>query len=162
MEAIKPEYSIMEKPSPSLVVVGQSHSSCQHTVVTSFMLAVPLTSTPGFASDFGTLPPGRWPRAIARGSSQDRLPLRPSHRSSPPIVCPAVSVSWRLVFDFVLLAKGASASSDAISATGVDWTVRDAPATLPVETMQWELPITVMPTNPANVPAHPTSQQLVF
>jgi len=77
----------------------------------------------------------------------------------------AVTVSWRLAFDFLLLADGGGNGDggEAVpAASGEGWTVYDAPATLPVDTMQWELPITVMPTNPANVPANQTCQQVVF
>ncbi|CAG0879399.1 unnamed protein product [Cyprideis torosa] len=84
-----------------------------------------------------------------RDSSHVVLPI-PLH-VTPSFKSDAVTLSWRLHFEFVLSTVpiptfAAPRSDDLI--TGAAW---EAPSQLDIETMIWDLPITLVPSSPLNI-----------
>lgn len=72
--------------------------------------------------------------------------------SSPQFTTEHVKVQWRMSFEFLMEAKPGSMSKTVVK-NSTD-KIFATPTDVEVDSLNWSLPITVLPTNPVNLPAN--------
>ncbi|XP_066844857.1 RAB6A-GEF complex partner protein 2 isoform X2 [Anser cygnoides] len=127
-ESIQEEFQRRRGQPVSFSTHARHQEACLHTAQSSFSLPIPLSSTPGFTTNIA-------PRQL--------LALRCWLLTR---LLPAVSLKWRLHFEFVTSGESAGtclvrgSQPEAVTWTGVEQ--------IEVDTFSWDLPIKVLPTNP--------------
>lgn len=161
-ESIQEEFQRRRGQPVSFSTHARHQEACLHTGQSSFSLPIPLSSTPGFTTNIGQCPaPAAKPSAGLRGvggsqpcaSGSYLLVPVPAPRQLLAPWCwllthllPAVSLKWRLHFEFVTSGESAGtclvrgSQPEAVTWTGVEQ--------IEVDTFSWDLPIKVLPTNP--------------
>lgn len=106
------------------------HEVCVGLMQSQMILPVPLHVTPSFSTSLG-----KWKYFFVDffRSLTDRVFLF------------VVDVRWRLHFEFV------TSTSDSLTPLHVDENNWQAPVDIPIETMVWNLPITLYPTSPMQI-----------
>ena len=92
-------------------------------------------------------PPSR--RQVCLNLEQTHVMLPVPLHVTPSFRSELVELSWRLHFEFVTTTGGAApVSAPADPSHHATW---EAPDTLPIETMVWDLPVRLCPTSPGHV-----------
>lgn len=150
-ESIQEEFQRRRGQPVSFSTHARHQEACLHTAQSSFSLPIPLSSTPGFTTNIGQCPaPAAKPSAGPRGVGGSR-PCASGSYLAPwcwllTCLLPAVSLKWRLHFEFVTSGESAGtclvrgSQPEAVTWTGVEQ--------IEVDTFSWDLPIKVLPTNP--------------
>lgn len=73
--------------------------------------------------------------------------------TTPQFSTGIVSVEWRLGFEFVLAAGGVDTPPVVIEGLPGGDTIVVGPAAVEVDKIKWNMPISVLPTNPVNLPS---------
>jgi hypothetical protein len=77
--------------------------------------------------------------------------------ATPQFSTGIVSVEWRLAFEFVLGGGDVDVpnqlTSEGITGGNEGDVINTGPTKVPVETIKWQLPISVLPTDPSHLPA---------
>lgn len=107
------------------------HEVCVGLLQSQMILPVPLHVTPSFSTSLGMNIGRFW------------LSLRFTDRFL--FFACLVDVRWRLHFEFV------TSTSDSLTPLHVDENNWQAPVDIPIETMVWNLPITLYPTSPMQI-----------
>ena len=117
---------------------GTWESFVLHATHASFTIPIPLTVSPQFASEHGTSRPPS---------------LRHTSRSLLCVVH-AVSVSWRIAVEFCVASQacGSLSIQSHTSGSRAD-TITASAGAASVEVLRWSAPITLLPSNPAALPA---------
>ncbi|UYV70652.1 RGP1 [Cordylochernes scorpioides] len=159
-EVVREEYLVQPQPSRGRVSYTKHHEVCLHLSHTNLVLPIPLVVTPSFSTNI---------RMGCRGAAfvdhgtmiQAHLKQRGIKRSPSRAVCP-VSLRWKLHFEFV------TSTSEALPAVpdAMEGGVWQGPSSLEVQTMVWDLPITIHPTHPLQVaqglPAQPEATLTIW
>lgn len=104
------------------------HEVCIGLMQSQMILPVPLHVTPSFSTSLGMY--------------NDICSLIPFHLKC---LFFAVDVRWRLHFEFV------TSTSDSLTPLHLDENNWQAPVDIPIETMVWNLPVTLYPTSPMQI-----------
>lgn len=82
---------------------------------------------------------------VCAGLLQTQMILPVPLHVSPSFATPLVDVRWRLHFEFV------TSTSDELKPLHLDAEHWQAPTDIPIETMVWNLPVTLYPTSPMQI-----------
>lgn len=157
MEEVNPDSRQPAAPVHSVITVHARHTECCHdTLQTHFQLPVPLSVTQSFTNSTGSF-----------HTTHLHCSCTPDLLFNSPLLPPlsAVTVRWQLHFVFLstkVSARDMTLSTPTLDLSGLQAELRRGLQPVGVDTMTWDLPLTILPTVPSLAEGRTASQTLAL